>query len=76
MWKDGLSFKQYLPLESSQFEIKTFKLRESNSGYLWSFAVYTGKETTLDSLIISKNMPNETAILLQLSEHLLHKDYT
>ena len=73
---DLLSFKQYLPLKSSQFEIKTFELCESHSGYLWSFAVYTGKETILDSPIISKNVPNATAILLQLSEHLFHKDYT
>jgi hypothetical protein len=51
-------------------------LYESHSGYLWSFAVYTGKEIILDSPIISKNMPNATAILLQLSEHLLNKDYT
>jgi hypothetical protein len=53
--------------------MKTFELRESYSGYLWSFADYTGKETILDSPIISKNTPNATAILLQLSEHLLHK---
>jgi hypothetical protein len=48
LWKSCLSFKQYLPLKSSQFAIKTSELCESNSGYLWSFRVYTGKDTILE----------------------------
>jgi hypothetical protein len=76
LWKGRLSFKHYLPLKSSQFEIKTFELCESNSGYLWSFLVYSGKDTILESFLISKDTPKATAIVLKLSEPLLHKGYT
>ena len=34
LWKGRLSFVQYLPLKASKFGIKTFKLCESDTGYL------------------------------------------
>jgi hypothetical protein len=76
MWKGRLSFKQYLPLKSSQFRIKTFKLCESHSGYLSSFIFYSGKKTMLESPIISKDAPEATAVVLKICEPLLHKGYT
>jgi len=76
LWKGRLSFKQYLPLKSSKFGIKTFELCESSSGYLWSFIVYTGKGTIIQSHIITENMNKTTAIVLKLLEPLLHKGYT
>ena len=69
-----LYFKQYPPLKSLQFRIKKFELCESHSDYLWSFAVYSGKESVLGSPTTSKKRRNATAILLQISEH--HKVYT
>ena len=74
--KGCLSFKQYLSLNSSHFGSKTFKLYKSHPGYLWSFIVYTGKETILNTLLISKDMPESTAIVLKFSAHQLHKGYT
>jgi hypothetical protein len=47
LWKGRLSFLQYLPLKASKFGIKTFELCESSTGYLRSFLVYTGKDTTI-----------------------------
>jgi len=44
LWKGHLSIRQYLPLKASKFGIKTFKLCESRTGYLWCFFVYTGKK--------------------------------
>jgi len=76
LWKGRLSFKQYIPMKSSQFGIKTFELCESHSGYLWSFIVYTGKDTILESPLISRDTPKGTAIVLKLTEPLLHKGYT
>jgi hypothetical protein len=54
LWKGSLSCKWHLPLKSSQFGIKMFGLYESSSAYMWSFTVYTGKETILESPLISK----------------------
>ena len=68
--------QQYIPLKPSQFRIKTLELCESHSGYLWSFTVYTGKDTILDPPFISKDMPKATHIVLKLSEPLLQKGYT
>ena len=39
LWKGRLGFKQYLPLKTSKFGIKTYELRESVTGYLWSTLV-------------------------------------
>jgi len=63
-------------IDNVTFWNKDIKLCKSHSGYLWSFIVYTGKETVLDSPLFSKNMPTATAIVLQLSEHLLDKGCT
>ena len=40
LWKGHLSIRQYLPLKASKFGIKTFKLCESRTGYLWFFLVW------------------------------------
>jgi hypothetical protein len=48
VWKGRVSFKQYMPLKSSKFVIKTYELCDAKTGYLWSFLVYTSKEMKLD----------------------------
>jgi hypothetical protein len=35
LWKGRLPFKQFLPLKSSKFGIKSFELCDSQTGYLW-----------------------------------------
>jgi len=75
-WNGRLSFNTVASIDIVTFRNKDIELCESLSGYLWSFIVYTGKEIVLDSTLISKNMPMTTAIVLQLSEHLLHKGCT
>jgi hypothetical protein len=60
----------------SQFGIKTFELCESSSGYLYSFIVYIGKETVLESLLILKDTLRTAGIVLKVSELLLCKGYT
>jgi hypothetical protein len=76
LWKGRLSFKQYLPLKAAKFGIKTYELCESGSGYLWSFLVYTGKDTQFKSSLLTQAMTKTTAIVLHLIEPLLHKGYT
>jgi hypothetical protein len=53
LWKGCLSFNQYLPLKASKFGIKTYELCDTITGYLWSFLVYAGKDTELDSPLIT-----------------------
>ncbi|XP_021932761.1 piggyBac transposable element-derived protein 4-like [Zootermopsis nevadensis] len=76
LWKGRLSFKQYIPLKSSKFGIKTYELCESNSGYLWSFIIYTGKDTVFTSSLISEDTNKASAIVLSLAEPLLGRGHT
>jgi hypothetical protein len=43
---------------------------------MWSSTVYTGKETILNSPLTSKDTLKGIAIVLKLSEPLLHNSYT
>jgi hypothetical protein len=73
---EELPIRQTIPLKSSQFGIKIFTFYESNSYYLWSFIVYTGNETVLESPLISEDMPKTTATFPKLSDPLLYKGYS
>jgi len=50
LWRGRFSFRQYIPLKSSKFGIKSYELCKSSLGYLWSFIIYTGKDTVPDSI--------------------------
>ncbi|PNF14286.1 hypothetical protein B7P43_G07092, partial [Cryptotermes secundus] len=76
LWKGRLAFKMYLPLKASKFGIKTYELCDSKSGYLWSFIVYTGSETQLNSSLIRENTNKTTSVVLHLVEPLLHRGHT
>ena len=53
LWRGRLSFRQYITLKSSKFGIESYELCESSSGYLWSFIIYTGKDTVFQTAFIS-----------------------
>lgn len=46
-WKGRLGFRMYIPSKRSRYGIKIYKLCESNSGYIWNYCVYTGKDTQI-----------------------------
>ena len=76
LWKGRLSFRQYIPLKAAKFGIKTFELCESSTGYLWSFIIYTGKDTIISSPL-SESLNNKTSeLVMQLVNPLLGKGYT
>jgi hypothetical protein len=75
LWKGRLSFKQYIPLKSSEFGIKTYAFCESKSGFLWSFIIYTGKDTVFISSI-SEDTNKTSAFVLSLVEPLLGRGNT
>ena len=76
LWKGRLPFRQYIPLKSSKFGIKTYELCESSSGYLWSFIIYTGKGTVFQTAFISGDTNKTATIVLSLVEPLLKKGRT
>ena len=76
LWKGRLSFKQYLSLKAAKFGIKTYELCDSTMGYLWSFIVYTGKDTELHSPLITADTNKTSAIVLKLVEPLLNQGRT
>jgi hypothetical protein len=45
VWIGRLSFKQYIPLKSSELNLK--ELCESSSCNLWAFIIYTGRQQIL-----------------------------
>jgi len=54
---------------------KSYELCESSSGYLWSFIIFTGKDTVFQTTFVSGDT-NKTAIVLSLVEPLLKKGRT
>jgi hypothetical protein len=76
LWKGRLSFKQYILLKSSKCGIKSYKLCESDSGYLWSFIIYTGRDTRFQSTLISEEKSEMAPIVFSSVEPLLDKEHT
>ena len=75
-WRGRLSFRQYIPLKSSKFGIKSYEVRKSSSGYLWSFIIYTGRDTVFQTAFISGDINKTATIVLSLVEALLKKGRT
>ncbi|KAJ4448708.1 hypothetical protein ANN_00099 [Periplaneta americana] len=73
LYKGRLAWVQYLPLKRAKFGIKTFILCESQTGYVWSLIVYTGKGTKFDEEF--KDMPQSSQIVLTLMKPLLNMGY-
>lgn len=51
-------------LKKARFEIKTFILCESQSGYEWSMIIYIGKDTTFDKAYKDLLQSTQTVITL------------
>ncbi|KAG8239694.1 hypothetical protein J437_LFUL019172 [Ladona fulva] len=73
LYKGRLGWRQYIPQKRARFGIKTFLLCESNSGYVWSTIVYTGKGTILDDTF--KNMSMSSQVVMSLMKPLFEKGY-
>jgi hypothetical protein len=76
LWRGRFSFRQYIPLKSSKFGIKSYELCESSSGYLWSFIIYTGKYTVFQTAYVSGDINKTATIVLLIVEPLLIKGRT
>jgi len=75
-WHSGRGVRQYPPLKASEFRIKIFELCESRTGYWWCFLVYTGKNTVLQSSLITPDTPKTAAVALELLEPLFGRGHT
>jgi len=73
LWRGRLSFRQYITLKSSKFGIKSYELCESSSGYMWSFIIYTGKDTMFQTAFISGDTNKTATIVLSHAEPLLKR---
>jgi len=69
LWRGRLSFKQYIPLKSSKFGIKSYELCESSSGNLWSFKIYTGKDTMFQTAFTSGDTTKQQQFCCHLRNH-------
>jgi hypothetical protein len=76
LWKGRLSFRQYIPLKSSKFGIKSYELCESSLGYLWSIIIYTGKDSVFKTTFIADANTKTSAIVLSLVKPLLNRGHT
>jgi hypothetical protein len=45
LWNGQLGWIIYIPSKQSRFGMKTYKLCESSTGYVWNVIVYTSKDT-------------------------------
>jgi hypothetical protein len=73
LWEGRLGLKQYIPLKSANFGIKTFEICESATGYLWKFIVYSGAgaEAGLQSNIQVPDNLKSSKIVIELCEPLI-----
>ncbi|KAL0810151.1 hypothetical protein ABMA28_010943 [Loxostege sticticalis] len=74
MWKGRFDIRQYIRAKSAKKGIKTFELCESATGYLWSFLVYSGKNSSFDTGRYS-GLKKSTEVVLTLMKPLLNKGY-
>ena len=72
-WKGNLSWVQYIPAKRKRFGIKFFELCESDTGYIWNFCIYTGKDTLFMEKY--KDLPVSSRIVMSLMDPLLGKGY-
>jgi len=73
LYKDRLGWVQYIPLKRARFGIKLFLLCESQSGYLFSFIIYTGKGTVITDKY--NDLPVTSQIVVTLLDPLLDQGY-
>ena len=74
LWKGRLGWRQYIPSKRARYGIKSYEICDSQSGYIWDFFVYTGKETAfLNEYHEEKSMG--TKCILTLAHELLGKGY-
>ncbi|KAJ1098648.1 hypothetical protein NDU88_003755 [Pleurodeles waltl] len=48
LFKGRLVFRQYIPSKRARYGIKLYMLSESSTGYVYSFRVYTGRDSNID----------------------------
>lgn len=72
-FRGRLSWKQFIPSKRSKCGVKSYVMCESNSSYILKSVIYTGKETEKAPL---EDVSITTAIVMNISEKLLHQGYT
>ncbi|XP_068227913.1 piggyBac transposable element-derived protein 4-like [Palaemon carinicauda] len=72
-WNGNLSWVQYIPAKRKRFGIKFYELRESSTGYIWNFFIYTGKDTQYMEKYL--DIPVSNRIVSSLVDPLLSKGY-
>ena len=72
-FRGRLSFKQYHKDKPTKWGIKVWMLADSQTGYNYSFDVYTGKDADLDTM---QNIGKVSGVVLKLAKSLFGKGYT
>lgn len=73
MWKGRLGWKVFIPSKRARFGIKSFELCEAESGYVWNFIIYIGKETIFDESL--KDESYGSKVVLELMAPILNQGY-
>ena len=81
LWKGRLHFRVYIPNKRERYGIKIYMCCESDTGYLYSFIVYTGADTkyTPPNVILPKEFDeytNYTKVVLSLIDGLYKQGYS
>jgi hypothetical protein len=71
MWKGRLLWKVYSPSKRARLGIKSFRLCETKSGYIWNFIIYIGQDTVFDESL--KNEPYDSKVAQQPMAPLLNQ---
>ena len=72
-FRGRLSFKQYHKDKPTKWGVKVWMLADSQTGYNYSFDVYTGKDADLDTM---QNIGKVSRVVLKFANSLFGKGYT
>ncbi|XP_068089543.1 piggyBac transposable element-derived protein 4-like [Hyperolius riggenbachi] len=72
-YKGRLSWIQYIASKRARFGLKSYRLCESSSGYIWNSVMYTGKGTRFSDTYSQYGIA--TSSVLTLTEPLLNQGY-
>lgn len=71
LFKDRLSFKQFIPSKRNRFGIKSFIACDCKTGYILDMLVYSGLETEVS--VFQKNLGKSSNIVITLMKDYLGK---
>ena len=74
-FRGRVSFMQYCPKKPTKFGLKLFVLADSNTGFVYNFILYTGREVTSQLPSAFSHLPIPGQFVTALTENLMDRGH-